>query len=592
MRFRTKLVVSYIILMAVPLCIMWYKNYSISMEVSTDLARQNIYEIVKQSNEIVDAQLARTEENSLMMITNEELFNIFDSIKPQDRYNLVKADKKINTIVTGYSLEGKNNYSASIVTSYYSFGNNTIHIPYEKFMDTPIYKKAVESNGALQWVPTYDYAEMYDLDYLKHVNLDYKYLFSAARLLNFSHLEGGAAKHLHKSVERPVLIVNFKEDFFREVFKNSLTMKGSYYFVMDKAGNIISHSDEKKIAQNEKPVWLDDLLAKESGSGFINIDGKRMIVCYDTSKVTGWISAVVISPEALMAYYVPAMKSYTIKLALILLALSVLFAYIISWSITKPLNKLLAAIKKTGEGNFDTKIQTKGSSEFGDLISKFNNMNDKIKLLIEENYKAEIRQKETEIMALNIQLNPHFLYNALNIINWIAIENEQKEISKMLLSLSSMLQYTSQNRSEMEKFAEDFEWLKNYIFIMAYRFKGKFSVDYNIDPRLFEYKVPKLFLQPFVENAIIHGFQNMKSGGMIHISGWMADDKRYFIVEDNGVGMSEEEIVAAVRKDTNKIGINNTDRRIKLIYGDAYGISIESEPLRGTKVKVVLPKQD
>ncbi|SCY79286.1 sensor histidine kinase [Alkaliphilus peptidifermentans] len=590
LRFRTKLLVSYIIIIAIPLGIMWYKNYSISMEVSTNLARQNIYEIVKQSNEIIDAQLSKIEENSLMMISEEAIFNIFNEIDPRDRYNLIESDKKIITYINKYLLEGKNNYSTSVVTSFYLFGNNTIHIPYEKFLDTEIYERAVQSNGALRWIPTYDYVKMYDLNYYSQVKLDYKYLFSAVRLLNFSHLKGGQMKSLDKSVERPVLIVNFKEDIFREVFENSLTINGSYYFIMDQDGNIISHSDEKLVGEKEKPIWMEELLVKGSGSDFVNINDKRMIVCYDTSKVTNWIAAVVISPEALMTYYVPAMKSYTINLAMMLLIASVLFAYLISWSITKPLNKLFEAIKKTGEGDFDTKIQIKSGREFGALISRFNNMNDKIKLLIEENYKAKIRQKETEIMALNIQMNPHFLYNTLNIINWRAIENKQSEISNMIISLSSMLQYTSQNQSEMEKFIDDFQWLKNYLFIMNYRFEGKFIVDYNMEPEIFKYNVPKLFLQPFVENAIIHGFQNIKSGGIIKISGWISDDKRYFVVEDNGIGMSIEEINTAVRRDTNKIGINNTNRRIKLIYGDLYGIEIESQPLKGTKIKVVLPK--
>ena len=208
-----------------------------------------------------------------------------------------------------------------------------------------------------------------------------------------------------------------------------------------------------------------------------------MIACYDTSQVTGWTSIVLIPPKELMRFSVPLVKSYTLKLALIFIIISMSLAYIISGTITKPLKKLLIAIKKTGEGNFDTKIQEDSGGEIGYLICKFNNMNEKIGLLIKENYLTKIREKETEIMALNIQLNPHFLYNSLNIINWLAIENKQKEISKLIVSLSSMLQYTAHNNCEMENFEDDLKWLKNYIYLMSYRFEGKFTVNYDIDSR-------------------------------------------------------------------------------------------------------------
>jgi len=593
MRFRKKLIVSYILLISIPFGILTYKYFTVTMKVLSTLASQNVYEIVKQNNHIIDSKLYKIEEDSLNMITDKVLYKEVKDGKTDTGYMLLQMDNNLTSIINNYLREDSDYYSANIITSYYTFGKSNIYIPYENFNKTDIYSKAMKSNGAIQWIPTYDFIKMFGMDYLDKVNFDFKYMFSAVRMLNCSYIDNGTPMSLDKSIERPILIVNFKEDLYRKAFKN-IPIKGAYYLVADQNGYIISHSDINKVATYEKSDWLNELIKKRSGSSVVNINGKRMIVCYDTSSVTGWISIVVISPERLISDIVPVIKSYTTKLTLIIILISMIFAYIISGSITKPLKKLLEAMKKTGEGNFDTKIQVNsgGGGEIGYLINKFNNMNGKIEVLIEENYMTKIREKETEIMALNIQLNPHFLYNSLNIINWMAIENKQKEISKLIVSLSSMLQYTAHNNSEMENFEDDLEWLKNYICIMTYRFEGKFTVNYDIDIKILEHKVPKLFLQPFVENSIIHGFENMESGGIIKISGFIDKNKIIFCVEDNGIGMNDKEIYTEIKSKKQSIGIKNVNRRIKLIFGDEYGVTIESEYSKGTKVIVTLPNSN
>lgn len=245
-----------------------------------------------------------------------------------------------------------------------------------------------------------------------------------------------------------------------------------------------------------------------------------------------------------------------------------------------------------GEGKFSTKVQVNRNDEIGNLIKKFNEMDDKISTLIEENYISSIREKEAIIMSLNIQLNPHFLYNTLNIINWIAIENNEKEISKMIISLSSMLRYTAHNNEEISDFKKDLEWLKKYIYIMQNRFENKFNVFYEIDEDVEFYKVPKLFLQPFVENSIIHGFSMIDSGGSLKITGRLEGEMVYFSVEDNGRGMDNKRIKEVMETNTDNIGIRNVNNRIKLIYGDKYGVTIQSEINRGTRITINLPKSE
>ncbi|MFC5469208.1 sensor histidine kinase [Cohnella suwonensis] len=589
--FRTKLVLSYIILITIPLSIMGYKYYHSSKNAVSDFARQNIYSIVKQNNQIVDGELGKVADRSLGMIADQELYAEYKNVQKDDGYSVINMEKKISKIITRYFSEYNNIYSIHLMTSYNNIGTASL-IPYQNFYETKLYREAERLDGGLGWIPTYDFTSMFNLDYLQKENIDYNHLFSAVRKLKLFKMNNSELTSLDGTAELPTLVVNYDPSFYATVFESSMPNDGSYFFVTSKEGDIIAHSDKSKIATRETPPWLAHIADQASGSEFIDIDGKKMIVCYDTSRVTGWISAIVVSPEALMSSFTPEIQSYTVYIALILVTISLLFAFLISGSITKPIHKLLQAIKKMGQGDFDSRIPGSDRSEMGYLIRKFNQMNDKINLLIEENYKVTIREKEAEIMALNVQMNPHFLYNSLNIINWMAIENNQKDISKMLVSLSSMLQYTSQNLQELTSFSSDLEWLQHYIFIIQNRFEGKFDVQYDIDPELAREKVPKLFLQPFVENAILHGFALMDEGGWIRISGRIEGKDCIYTVEDNGIGFDPDTTVLTTvgADERESIGIQNVDKRIKLIYGGQYGVAIRSSKGEGTIVKIVLPK--
>ena len=288
-------------------------------------------------------------------------------------------------------------------------------------------------------------------------------------------------------------------------------------------------------------------------------------------------------------------------LGFVLISLALIFANFISKSITKPIDKLLVGIKKMGQGNFSTKVEVKRNDEIGNLVKKFNEMDDKILNLIEENYISNIREKEEIIMSLNIQLNPHFLYNTLNIINWIAIENDEKEISKMIVSLSSMLQYTAHNTEEISDFKTDLEWLKKYIYIMQNRFEDKFNVYYEIDERINLYKVPKLFLQPFVENSIWHGIMLKQSQ-----EGWVKitlNDSGSFIrcvIEDNGIGRKQADEIRQLRNKEHKSrGSQITQQRIELLslmYKEKFNIQYEDLTdhlgvYLGTRVSITFPKE-
>lgn len=593
---RTKLVITYIILITILIFLIGWRYYSTSFTVISDIARKNAYELVKKNTEIMDVKLSQTMDAISSFIADKDLVNDFAQVDTSDDYSILSMDNRITNILNKYFLQSQDIYSAQLATSYFVFGPRSMMmttvkclIPKDNFIISEIYTIAKTHSGKIQWIPSYDFGKMFNISYLEGIDVDYRYMFSAAVEVKGTYYENGVFSSLAADVERPVLIINYKEDFFQQIYKYSIPIEGSYFFVVTKDGQIVSHQNQKLISKKKALPWVGKILSKDNGTDMVEIDGKTMIVCYNTSKVTGWMSVAVIPPDRLVEPMSEGVWSYTLYVAIALAFVSILVAYFLSIKITGPLNKLIRAIKKTGEGNFDLKMKEEGGRESKELIHRFNVMNERIQRLIEENYETKIREKEAEITALNLQLDPHFMYNTLNLISLISIENGQDEISEMLISLSTMLKYTVKSRKDLVPFKEDMEYLKSYTLIMTKRFEGKFVVEYDIDMELYNYPVPKFLLQPIVENSLIHGFEGLKRIGVLKIKCWADKNTRYYCVSDNGKGMASDRITKIMNSENGSIGVSNIDKRIKYLYGSEYGVRIVSEVNKGTTAIITAP---
>ena len=571
---KQKLNITYIILIVIPIIIMTAVYYKISSDIIIKNAEDSSLKIVKNNNNLINLKLNKIVESSDAITLDNDLYDIVHDYKESSASQLIALDKKINSILFKY-FNNSDVYSSHIITSYYNFGSGEIPIPKNYFYTSKLYKIAQESNGSLTWVPTYKFTDVYNSNELEDMDIEYRYLFSAVKIINNLNRDNIRFDDLDENTEKPLLIINFKPNLFKDIVESDIQYKESQYFIFSSMGDIVYSTNASDLATKKKPMWLEEIAENKSGKIKKDIDGKKMIICYDTIESTGWVSAVVIPVDSILIE-LASMRYFILFLGIILIILASICASFISKSITKPIDK----------------VQVNRNDEIGNLIKKFNEMDDKISTLIEENYISSIREKEAIIMSLNIQLNPHFLYNTLNIINWIAIENNEKEISKMIISLSSMLRYTAHNNEEISDFKKDLEWLKKYIYIMQNRFEDKFNVFYEIDEDVEFYKVPKLFLQPFVENSIIHGFSMIDSGGSLKITGRLEGEMVYFSVEDNGRGMDNKRIKEVMETNTDNIGIRNVNNRIKLIYGDKYGVTIQSEINRGTRITINLPKSE
>ncbi len=590
LKLRNKLVLSYIFLIVIPILVIGVLFYDISSMNILGIAQENVFDVLRKNNQMADQKLEAIEENALALTIDNDLFSFFKNINSYRAYDSMQSDKVISRVLMKYFPQSTNLYSANIFTGNYTYGKSILITP-DALSNSELFQVAKTAKGKMEWIPTYNMPDMFKEEYLKRVEFDESKIFSAVQVLNPVYINpnnSAASEELADNIERPVLLINFLPDFFESYYGSSITISDAFYCISDNKGNIIAHSDKSQITCKKALPWLKNSLIKKSDSMIENYNDREMVICYDTSEITGWVSAIAVPTDQLL-YNVSNIKFYIFIIEGILLVVAALAAYFISRRITMPINKLVIALKKIGDGKFNSKINVTGNDEIGYLTTKFNEMDDRIQILIEETYKSKIREKEMEIAALNTQINPHFLYNTLNIINLEAIENNQNDISKMLLALSGMLRYTVQNKQEMVDFRKDIEWLANFTYIMTIRYEGNFTVSYDISPELDNYTVPKLFLQPFVENSIIHGLSSAEAGGKIQISGWIEGQTRFFCVEDNGIGMEDNKIKDVMNMDSDSIGIANVNKRIKLLYGLDYGVQITSQPGEGTKVIINLP---
>lgn len=262
--------------------------------------------------------------------------------------------------------------------------------------------------------------------------------------------------------------------------------------------------------------------------------------------------------------------------------------------ITSRLSYLKKGMVAAEEGDFSLRLDEAYDDEIGELIRGYNTLLGKIQTLITEVYESEITQKKYEMKALQNQINPHFLYNTLSLINWKAIENGNKDISEITLALSHFYRTSLNKGKNVLPIADEIKNVKSYIAVQLFMHDYEFDVEYDIDEEIFKYESLNLILQPIVENAIEHGIEVMGDDkrGLILIKGWSEGENIYISVTDNGVGMDEEKAASIITQHSKGYGMRNVNERIHLFYGENYGLKVSSQINKGTTITVCIPMRN
>ena len=261
-------------------------------------------------------------------------------------------------------------------------------------------------------------------------------------------------------------------------------------------------------------------------------------------------------------------------------------------SVMLPLTRLIENIDQIAEENLTVNVQEESKDEIGHLIQSFSHMVERLNYMVNEVYKSKISQQEYEMKALQAQINPHFLYNSLSLINWKAIMADQTEISEMAQLLSTFYRTTLNKGKSIITIQGEWDNTCSYIRIQNIMHSGKFEVELRAEDSMMKYEMPNLILQPLVENAIGHGLDHKEGEGAkrLWVFGWEKEDCLEFEVGDNGCGMSREDLEAVLHTRSKGYGIQNVNMRLQLQYGKEFGLQIKSWPGEGTQILVRIPK--
>lgn len=570
---QKKLIIVFLLLGVLPSLIVGFAGYAIGAKILMENAQASILTNLNQNAKYFDLIFDEIYNSTVVMSADEELIELLNAGKPDSYSKLLANNRKLSFLMKKHLASSSTIYSAHIITDYFTY---TLNPNIQFSADFSNFQKELDdtttSNNALVWTDAWNGVSQANTE----VNF-----FSALRLLttlSVPKIDGGLTSSGQPHSISSTLVLFFRCDVFDKLIANSLSYPNSKYLIINQTGNIIYSSDKSFLPVGTFLQYSDatktDILSKN-------------LVCSTKMQSTQW-TIVEIVPTQEIVKDMSVMQKISIFFAVVMSAVAIAFAIAASSGIAKPITKLMQGIKKTGDGNFSHPVKIKGNSEFAMLGMQFNEMNERIRLLIEENYERLLHEKESEVVALNMQLNPHFLYNTLATINWIAIEHDDKEIGQMIISLCDILHYAASGLEQTVLFSDDVDWLERYLFIMKKRFEQKFTVEMQLAPECMNVRVPKLFLQPFIENAILHGFKNMENGGILKIHSYLENQNAIFVISDNGEGMPQDLCESIQNKTAGNIGTQNTIRRVQLIYGDNATFNISCDKI-GVCVKFVFP---
>lgn len=369
--------------------------------------------------------------------------------------------------------------------------------------------------------------------------------------------------------------------------------------IIDELGNVVYDSDKSRMATNIADDPTVALAKGAKGSFYFERDGINHLYIYTTSPNTNWKVMTAIQGSELTKDTV-VIRRVTWIATIVTIIVALFISFVFSFALTNPLRRMMRLMKNVQEGDFNVQFQVKYRDEVGQLGTQFNRMIVRIDHLIRDIYVIEKKKKEAELHALQSQINPHFMYNTLESIRMAAELNDDQIAADMIAILGKLLRYSISDLHEEVTLDNELLHMRNYVEMLNYRYPNRFRLETRVPEELLSYPIIKLVLQPIVENAIYHGMDDNKPSMRIEISSEQTSQIIWLRIKDDGLGMEGETLErlnrslagaeeADVKRKSGGIGLKNVNERIKLHYGNAYGMKVMSERGIGTEVILQLP---
>ena len=374
-----------------------------------------------------------------------------------------------------------------------------------------------------------------------------------------------------------------------------ITSEGSASLIINNNGEILTSAGDQTIT---KALKMNDLIKNSDQAGFntLTTNNGQLVINYQKMQWTGW-KLVQVIPKNIAAVEVNKIRNILLCLNSGFSLIFIFVAFLIVNKISKPVLQISAASKKVALGDLKVRVSINGAAELKQLGHNFNYMISKIQELIEQNKLSERQKREFELQALYAQINPHFLFNALNSMKFLADASRIYNVSKFITALADLLKNSIINKNESITIQDEILNVKSYIMLYNLRFLSPIIEEYDIEEDILGLYILKLILQPIVENSIIHGFDGIDYIGKIKITGRTNGDTVSIIIQDNGLGISEDKLKELLKECKPKdgkfsgIGISNVEGRLKLHFGEEYGINIQSTPGKGTITEIRFPAE-
>lgn len=553
LRLRQKLLISYLIVIILPtiaLGLYAYQNAKASLRIQLQQTADNS---AKQMSMEISYRLQRQETPMKSIVYHPDLVKVLSN-GANDTYALFKTmNDKIEPILSNllYLIGDMKEIMLYAEGRDKEFGNYIS--PSSSVKDKSWYKLMKNSSGTMWWYE------------------DGK-LFATRNLYDpESHVVSGE------------LYVKFNEDkIFGEVLSKEID--GHIVVITDK---------QKRVIVSENPGYQAEIanqLNHEPETNKMSIDGVSYFVKHNSIPQTDWTLHYLI-PAAKFNAGIGNILSATGIIVLLCMVFLSFIIFLFSETLLKSIEKLNVKMKMVEEGDFSIIVSAHSKDEIGQLAARFRSMLLRINQLIDEVYLAKVTQKEAELKALQAQINPHFLYNSLSLINSKALRIDAQEISDLVNQLSKFYRTTLNKGQQIISIRDEWTNVQAYIYIQLAMHNKGFTVEYHIDQQIFEYEMIHLILQPIVENAIIHGIdQKVEGDGVLMLQGYSDGQNIVFVIADNGIGMEEEVRTRLLEQSGSGYGMKNVQERLQLFFGESYGLTVESRSGEGTTVTVRIPQ--
>lgn len=589
---QTKLLRSYIFIVLIPLATVGVLSYILSSKAVYEEVSKNNEQLVQEMGRNIDTYLKRLDESSKIYVSRA-LSNSINSMESLNRRRLDLNDSDVLA-----NLMYMNEYINTTYGSSEDFMSIRFFSDQGEFLSTSFdvntYKLyAYNSSEEEQWRKTMMKNLSDRLIFDVHpIEKEGEYTFTASR----------AAINPYTQMRYGYISYDMSFDSFAGIFRQFENRSGSTVQVVKSDGTLLYHTDRNRIGKAGDPDIVTLLQDPTKDHPIKVVDGEEVVITHEWTS-SGELAVIGFTELELMMGKVNFLRNVIWVIFFVSLGLAVLISMGVSMYIAMPIKKLNSLMSRVEEGNFNVvaSYRIESQDEIGRLSRSFNSMVSTIRQLIRSRYEVELRKKDAELKALLMQINPHFLYNTLEVIGGMADSEGVDKISDMTQSLSKIFRYNIDLKADKVLLKDELTNCNHFFYILKCRFEDNLVVEQDIDPEAGHYFIVKQVLQPLVENAIKHGVEKKIGKGTIRLSVQKQDEYIHIIIEDNGVGFSDKKLVEFeqyVKQLTTTfydssssigLGLKNVYGRLRIVYGDKLDFRIDSTLGEGTRICITIP---